>query len=346
MEGMRFSSRPAGLQSLGRALRAAVPFALLAGLVAHVGTDPFARSLDVLEPAPVLAALLLGGLTTVSQAMRWRAVAAACGAASGLTRARAVRECYRSALLNAVLPGGVMGDAIRAWRHRGPRERGLRTSATAVVGERTAGTAVLLTTVALVTFPVDRRVAGLFLLGALAAAAVSAPSLRRLPLAGQLAVWGWSVLALAPLVGLFAVATAQLGTVPAPQAAVSLGLVVLAGMAIPIGVGGFGPREAVAALAFGHVGLSADAGVATAAAYGVLAGVSALPGVLVMLVDVGRDRRAERPHATATATAQAPAAPEPALTAPAAPVPAQALAVDVRVPSDARELLLDLVPAR
>jgi hypothetical protein len=335
---MRYSSRPVGLQSLGRALRAAVPVVLLAGLVAHVGTQPFARSLDVLAPAPILAALLLGGLTTVSPAMRWRAVANACDAGTGLTRTRAVSECYRSSLLNAVLPGGVMGDAIRAWRHRAPRERGLRSSATAVVGERTAGTALLLTAVALVTLPIDRRVAAFFLVGALIAGAVAAPSLRRLPLSGQLAVWGWSLLALAPLVGLFAVATAQLGTVPGPQGAVALGLIVLAGMAIPIGVGGFGPREAVAALAFGHVGLDAQAGVATAAAYGVLAAVSALPGVLVMLLDA----RVRRP---AEAEALPEALPQPlpeALpgTRPQA-LPA-ALTVDVEVPSDARELLLDL----
>jgi len=332
---MRFSPRPVGLQSLGRALRAAVPVALLAGLVAHVGTQPFARSLDVLAPAPILAALLLGGLTTVSQAMRWRAVAAACGAGSGLTRARAVSECYRSALLNAVLPGGVMGDAIRAWRHRAPRERGLRSSATAVVGERTAGTALLLTAVALVTLPIDRRVAAFFLLGALVAGAVAAPSLRRLPLTGQLAVWGWSLLALAPLVGLFAVATAQLGTVPGPQGAVALGLIVLAGMAIPIGVGGFGPREAVAALAVGQVGLDAQAGVATAAAYGVLAAVSALPGVLFMVLDVGRERRPAEP---ATLPETLPGA-RPETLPEALP---EALTVDVEVPSDARELLLDL----
>jgi uncharacterized membrane protein YbhN (UPF0104 family) len=333
---MRFSPRPVGLQSLGRALRAAVPVVLLAGLVAHVGTQPFARSLDVLAPAPILAALLLGGLTTVSQAMRWRAVANASGAGSELTRGRAVSECYRSALLNAVLPGGVMGDAIRAWRHRAPRERGLRTSATAVVGERTAGTALLLTAVALVTLPIDRRVAAFFLCGALVAGAVAAPSLRRLPLTGQLAVWGWSLLALAPLVGLFAVATAQLGTVPGPQGAVALGLIVLAGMAIPIGVGGFGPREAVAALAFGHVGLDAQAGVATAAAYGVLAAVSALPGVLVMLLDV-RERRPAEPQPLSEAL--------PAARTEPLPLP-ESLAVDVEIPSDARELLLDLELAR
>jgi len=330
MEGVRLSRLPAGLQSSVRAARVVVPPLLLVALVMDVGTDPFARSLDVLSPGPVLAALLLGGITTVAQAMRWRTVATGCGTAPVLTPGRAVRECYRSSLLNAVLPGGVMGDALRAWRHRAPRERGLRSSAKAVVGERLAGTTVLLGSVGAVTFGMERRVSLSFLAGAVVTAAVATPSLRRLPASRQLAVWGWSFVALAPLVGLFAVAAAALGTVPGAEGTVVLALIVLAGMAIPVGIGGFGPREAVAALAFGSVGLSAHAGVATAAAYGVLAAVSALPGVLVMLLDVRRDRAVET-----VATVDEPLLP---------------VDVHVEIPADARELVvLDLVrlaPAR
>ena len=333
MEGVRYSRLPAGLQKPVRAARVVVPPLLLVALVLDVGTDPFARSLDVLSPGPVLAALLLGGITTVAQAMRWRTVATGGGSAPGLTAGRAVRECYRSALLNTVLPGGVMGDALRAWRHRAPRERGLRTSARAVVGERLAGTTVLLGSVAVVTFGMDRRVSLAFLAGALVTGAVATPSLRRLPAARQLAVWGWSLLALVPLVALFAVAEAALGTVPGVEGTVVLALIVLAGMAIPVGVGGFGPREAVAALAFGSVGLSGHAGVTTAAAYGVLAAVSALPGVFVMLVDLRRERSLE-------------AVAEPLLPVglPAVlPVVELPVGVHVEVPPDARELVvLDL----
>jgi uncharacterized membrane protein YbhN (UPF0104 family) len=363
MEGMRFSSRPGGTTpGPVRALRAVVPPLLLAALVIDVGTDPFARSLHVLSPGPVLAALLLGGITTVAQAMRWRTVANGNDAGLGLTPGRAVSECYRSSLLNAVLPGGVMGDAIRAWRQRAPRERGLRTSAKSVIGERIAGTALLLGAVAAVTWGLDRRVSLLFLAGSVVAAAVAMPSLRSLPARGQLAVWGWSLLALVPLVGLFAVASAALDTVPGLGGVVVLALIVLAGMAIPVGVGGFGPREAVAAVAFGSVGLSAQAGVATSAAYGVLAAVSALPGVAVMLVDLRRDRREAAVPATTPVPVAVPApvvvipapvaAPAPVLALaalpalPALPVPALADVVDLRhdlpgdVPDDARELVL------
>ncbi|HST85607.1 MAG TPA: lysylphosphatidylglycerol synthase domain-containing protein [Kineosporiaceae bacterium] len=277
---------------LTRTLRAVIPLLLLAALVSHLGTSPFERSLHVLTAGPITVALLLGVVTTTAQALRWRTVAAGYGAADGLTRTRAVAECYRSALLNAVLPGGVLGDAIRAWRLRPSRERGLRSSAQAVIGERVAGTVLLLVAVAAVLLPLEPMMSAMALAGAAGAAVVAAPTLKRLTRSGQAAVWGWSLLSLISLVTKFGVAAAALGTVSGITDVVTLALIVLAGMSIPIGVGGFGPREAVAAVAFAAVGLSADAGVATAAAYGMLAAVSALPGVLVMLFDLWRDGRA------------------------------------------------------
>lgn len=276
---------------LTRTLRAVLPLLLLAALVSHLGTSPFERSLHVLTAGPIVIALLLGAVTTVAQALRWRTVAAGYGAADGLTRTRAVAECYRSALLNAVLPGGVLGDAVRAWRQRPQRERGLRASAQAVVGERVTGTVLLMLAVAVVLLPIAPLMSGVALVTATGAVGVAAPTLKRLTGRAQLAVWGWSAVSLISLVTKFGVAAVALGTVPGVTDVVTLALIVLAGMSIPIGVGGFGPREAVAAIAFAAVGLSADAGVATAAAYGMLAAVSALPGVAVMLFDLRRDGR-------------------------------------------------------
>jgi glycosyltransferase 2 family protein len=288
-----FPFRSARSQRVGRLLRPTLPLMLLAVLVADLGADPFARSLHVLTPWPIAAALLLGVVATAAQAMRWHTVATACGAASGLTRGRALRECYRSTLLNTVLPGGVLGDAMRAWRQRPARERGLRCSAQAVVGERVAGTAVLLLAVAVVTVPLDLRVSGIMLAGATVATLIVAPTLGRLPVRGRFEVCGWSLLALTSLLGLFAVAAESLGTIPRLRDVVVLALIVLAGMAVPVGIGGFGPREAVAAIAFGSLGLGAQAGVATSAAYGVLAAVSAVPGAVIMLLDLHRAGRVD-----------------------------------------------------
>jgi hypothetical protein len=60
-------------------------------------------------------------------------------------------------------------------------------------------------------------------------------------------------------------------------------MLVLLAMTIPLTLGGWGPREGVAAWAFAAAGLSAAQGVATATVYGVLVLVSSLPGVAVLL---------------------------------------------------------------
>jgi hypothetical protein len=54
-------------------------------------------------------------------------------------------------------------------------------------------------------------------------------------------------------------------------------------MAVPLNLGGWGPREGVAAWAFGAAGLGAGAGVATATVYGVLVIAACLPGAVVLL---------------------------------------------------------------
>ncbi len=68
-----------------------------------------------------------------------------------------------------------------------------------------------------------------------------------------------------------------------------LALLVMAAMVLP-NVGGWGPREGVAAWAFAAAGIGAAAGVATAVAYGVMAIVASLPGAVV--IAAGWARRA------------------------------------------------------
>ena len=55
-------------------------------------------------------------------------------------------------------------------------------------------------------------------------------------------------------------------------------------MTVPLNVGGFGPREGVAAWAFASAGLTASLGVTTAVLYGALVLVASLPGAAVLLV--------------------------------------------------------------
>jgi hypothetical protein len=63
-----------------------------------------------------------------------------------------------------------------------------------------------------------------------------------------------------------------------------LALLILLAMGIPANIGGWGPREGVAAWAFGAAGLGAAEGLATAVAYGVLVLVANLPGALVLIL--------------------------------------------------------------
>lgn len=69
-----------------------------------------------------------------------------------------------------------------------------------------------------------------------------------------------------------------------------LTLLALLAMGVPANVGGFGPREGVAAWAFGAAGLTAAQGVATAMVYGALVLAASLPGAAVLIV-----RRIGRP---------------------------------------------------
>ena len=68
-----------------------------------------------------------------------------------------------------------------------------------------------------------------------------------------------------------------------------LALLVLLAMALPLNIAGWGPREGVAAWAFGAAGLTAAQGVATAVTYGVLVLVASLPGAGVLVAGwIGR----------------------------------------------------------
>ena len=71
-------------------------------------------------------------------------------------------------------------------------------------------------------------------------------------------------------------------------------MLVLLAMAVPLNVGGWGPREGVAAWAFAAAGLGAAQGVTTATAYGVMGLVATLQGGLVLAGDRIHRSRARR----------------------------------------------------
>jgi hypothetical protein len=110
-----------------------------------------------------------------------------------------------------------------------------------------------------------------------------------------------SVLVVAGHVGVFFVAAHAVGSAPSVRILLPLAVVVLLGAAVPANIGGWGPREGVAAWAFAAAGFGADRGVATATAFGVLVLIASLPGAAVLAANSLRrtpaaGRRPESPR--------------------------------------------------
>lgn len=286
-----------------RGARAVGGLLLLAVVVWQVGAGAPARAVGALDARALLVALLLAAVATVCNAWRWHLVADGLGVTLPLRAA--VAACYRSQFLNTATPGGVVGDVhrgVRLGRHHADTARGLRS----VLWERTAGQVVQVTLalLALVVLPSPLRphlAWAWVLVGAATALAAATLALRLAPQARHelrhlltSRVWPAvalaSTLAVAAHLATFLVAARAAGSTASTAELVPLGLVVLVSMAVPVNLAGWGPREGVAAWAFGVAGLGSQTGLATGVAYGVLAVVACLPGAVVLLTPVVRDR--------------------------------------------------------
>ena len=94
-----------------------------------------------------------------------------------------------------------------------------------------------------------------------------------------------SALAVGGHVAMFLLAARTAGVAAPTSQLLPLALVVLLAMAVPANVAGWGPREGVAAWAFGAADLGAEQGLATAVVYGVLSLVAGLPGLAVLAAE-------------------------------------------------------------
>jgi glycosyltransferase 2 family protein len=290
--------------------------AIIAVLVWRLGAGPFLDGVRLISVWALLAAMSITALTTVCSAWRWQTVARGLGV--GLPLGAAIAAYYRSQFLNAALPGGVVGDVHRGLRHgldAGDVGRGLR----AVVWERTAGQVVfvVLAVIALLVLdsPVRPAVGWVVTAGAVGALAVTlvlrpqfGPSRRaRVVRAaradirnGLLDRRAWPVVTVTSAVvaaghtGIFLIAAWTTGAATSPARLWPLAMLVLLAMVIPLNIGGWGPREGMAAWAFAAAGLGAHQGVMTATAYGVMGIVATMPGGLVLAVDRLRRSRTRR----------------------------------------------------
>lgn len=304
---------PARARDRGRirvAVSIAAGIAIIAATAWVVGPGSFLRGITAISLPAILAALASAAVATAAAAWRWQIVAAGYGLPLGWRAA--VLAYYRSQFLNAVLPAGVAGDVHRAWSHGRPHAR-VGVAARAVAVERICGQIVQIVLTFAIVLPLgfgSPLVPLAWGAGALAALPVLAvviavllPRSRRVlrheygllrpvlarPLA-LLSIVLASVVVVSAHVGLFVLACVATGLPLEGGRLVAFALVVLAASAIPVNVGGWGPREAVAAAAFALVGLGASAGVAASTAFGVLALVSVAPGALVLLLAARRGK--------------------------------------------------------
>jgi hypothetical protein len=202
----------------------------------------------------------------------------------------------------------VLGDVHRGARHGQDTHdvmRGLR----AVAWERTAGllVQVALALLVLLVMPSPLRTWMPLVLAIFVVVAVMvALAMRLLPHQGQTrlaragrairtdvraalldkgawpAVFGSSVIVVIGHASVFVIAARRAAPGAPLTQLVPLAALVMLAMTVPLSIGGWGPREGVAAWAFGAAGLGIANGVAAAAAYGVMSFVATLPAVAAL----------------------------------------------------------------
>jgi glycosyltransferase 2 family protein len=311
--------RPEARQRLWRWVRLGGGAAILAVLVLRLGTGPFVDGLRRVDIASLAAVIGLTAMTTFVSAWRWRLIARGLGLHIPL--GRAIASYYRSQFLNSTLPGGVLGDFHRGVRH-GEEADDVSAGLRSVVWDRASGqlVQVVLAVATLVALTSPVRPALAAVAGAMAAAAAivalvvvaisdrgrswprKVARLVRADVRAALvtkrawpAVFIASAVVVAGHVGVFLVAARADGSNASIRTLLPLAMLVLLAMTVPTSIGGWGPREGVAAWAFSIAGLGADQGVATATVYGVLSLAATLPGAVVLVVA----RRRRRPTPTA-----------------------------------------------
>jgi uncharacterized membrane protein YbhN (UPF0104 family) len=280
--------------------------ATLSIVVWRLGTGPFRDGVRAVDGKALLAAAVIGALTTACCAWRWTIVARGLGVPLSLPAA--IAACYRSVFLNLTLPGGVVGDVHRGVSHgREVRDvgRGLR----AVAWDRAIGQVVqvVLTVVVLLALPSPVRSFVPLVALALAATLIGVVLVSRArpgagrsrwararsAVAGDLrdAVRAWrqwpAIALVSALVVLghavtFLIAARTAGSSATPAEMLPLALLAMLAMVLP-SIAGWGLREGATAWVFGAAGLGAEQGVATAVVYGVMVLVASLPGALVLV---------------------------------------------------------------
>ena len=298
--------------------RLAASLGLMAALLFWLEPQTLAAAFAAPEPIWLLAALALSFPQVALSAWRWRLTANRLGAP--LRFGEALREYYVATFLNQILPGGVMGDAARAWRHaRLSRTEAMEGAPVglaawhAVLIERASGQLALLlvvlatllvsselqtASVRLFAPPADDSNPSVLLALALLLALVGMALWRgrghvaRFRRAVQEALLARdvflrqliaSLLIVASYVGVYLCCMRMIGVDTPLATAAPLVPWVLLAMACPLSIAGWGVREGAAALVWQAAGLDPAQGVAISISYGVVILLASLPGALLLL---------------------------------------------------------------
>mgnify|MGYP000199753708 CR=1 FL=1 len=288
--------------TLWRAVRLAMGPAVLVALALLVDPWRLLSHLTALDGVWLVPIVALSLVQFAVSAWRWRFTAQRLGLA--LTRRQALADYYLAVLLNQCLPGGVLGDANRAWRHA--RAVGNTAGAAqAVVLERVSGQ-LAMAVVALLALPAVPGVVGVLSRHPWSIAVVAIAVLLALgwvirhvgryssgilprALLGR-GVWpvqlGSSLVVVATYIAIYALTARALGVDRELAALVPLIPFVLLAMLVPISVAGWGVRESAAAGLWVAAGWPAAEGVAVSVAYGALNLALASPGLGVALARI------------------------------------------------------------
>jgi glycosyltransferase 2 family protein len=302
-------------------LRLLAPLALIAllGLLA-LRTDLAAlqAAMSQVSVTHVILGLVLIQVQVVISALRWRFTAKRL--TQDIPVSLAISEYYVASFINQSLPGGISGDAIRAYRMRSSGAGGWKAPAKAVIYERLSGQLAFFllafSGLGIWPFVVGAEDAGhlslhLTLVGGLVMIATGiglAWARQSFPRAAQItndlaSVFvrdkAWMVQSFMSLaivsayVGTFYVASDAIGATLPWTAALTIIPLCLIAMLIPAGLGGWGTREAAAIALWPLVGASATEGLAASLIYGGLSLAGALPGLALLSLEAIR-RRSQR----------------------------------------------------
>ena len=283
---------------------------LLLLLAWFIDIDKAVAQLRQTDARWLIPACVVIQIQVVLSALRWQITAKRLG--QPLTTGRAISEYYLATVGNLSLPGGVTGDAARVYRNR--QSQSLSVSVHSVMIERLAGQLALLVVsiVGWLLWPLMKQgsapelgwqipgVTVIFLV--LVALSISliirlGPEWIIRPITdfwpSLYTAWfsdmQWivqSALSLLIVMSYLLVFLFSSYAVQAPlsiPATMTLVPLVLLSMLIPMSVGGWGVREASAAILWPFAGLSSEAGIATSVVYALISLIACLPGLLLLM---------------------------------------------------------------